>query len=182
MRWNLAGGRGAAQKRSRGQALVEFTLVAPLLFLLILGTIEAGRFIFFYELTNGAAREGARYAMVHGADAVCSSGPMSGENLNDPSGSSSCDFSGERIKARATDAAVGVVSMSDLFVHPPVWTDRADLAKPSPGDANSGSNDRGNYVTVFIDFLYRPLVAEVFNIGVLPDITISAESTLVINY
>mgnify|MGYP000500059501 CR=1 FL=1 len=62
-------------ERSRGQALVEFALVAPLLFLLILGTIEAGRFIFYYELLNHAAREGARYAIVHGARSDCPSGP-----------------------------------------------------------------------------------------------------------
>jgi Flp pilus assembly protein TadG len=178
----LSGPSRRRRRGSRGQALAEFALVAPFLFVLILGTIEAGRFIFLYELMNNATREGARYAIVHGADAVCPSGPISGEDLNNPAGSSSCDFPGSRIKERTQDAAMGAVGLGDLFVYAPVWTDRADLGKPSPGDANSGSNDRGNYVTVFIDYNYRPLLSEVMNLEVLPDITISAESTLVINY
>ena len=62
--------RLTGRQRSRGQSLVEFTLVAPMLFILMLGTIEAGRFIFFYEVMNNATREGARYAIVHGSDAV----------------------------------------------------------------------------------------------------------------
>ena len=58
--------RWRGNSRGSGQAMVEFALVAPMLFLLILGTIEAGRFIFFQELLNHATREGARYAIVHG--------------------------------------------------------------------------------------------------------------------
>jgi hypothetical protein len=50
----------------RGQNLVEFALVAPLLFLFIFGIIEFGWAFYVYsELTN-AAREGARFAAVHG--------------------------------------------------------------------------------------------------------------------
>jgi hypothetical protein len=165
----------ARAERSGGQALVEFALVAPLLFLLILGTIEAGRFIFFQELLNNATREGARYAIVHGADSVCPSGPPA-------PGTATCDLTGENVKARVQDAALSVVGMGDLFLFDPVWTSRGDLSNPSAGDTSNGTNDRGEYVTVFLDFTYRPLVSEVVNVGVLPDITISAESTLVINY
>ena len=54
-------------RRSRGQALPEFALVAPLFFLLLFGIIEAGRFIYYYEILSNATREGARYAIVNGA-------------------------------------------------------------------------------------------------------------------
>ena len=39
--------------------------------------IEGGRFILYYETLNNATREGARYAIVNGANALCtaSSGP-----------------------------------------------------------------------------------------------------------
>jgi Flp pilus assembly protein TadG len=50
---------------SRGQALAEFALVAPLFFLLLFGIIEAGRFVFYTEVLANATREGARYAIVH---------------------------------------------------------------------------------------------------------------------
>ncbi|MCX2727779.1 pilus assembly protein [Thermomicrobium sp. 4228-Ro] len=54
-------------RRARtGQNLVEFALVAPLLFLFVFGVVEFGwAFYVHSELTN-AAREGARYAAVHG--------------------------------------------------------------------------------------------------------------------
>ena len=59
-----------------GQAMVEFALVAPMFFLLLFGIIEAGRFIFYYETLNNATREGARYAIVNGANTLgCPSGP-----------------------------------------------------------------------------------------------------------
>jgi len=168
--------RLAGRHRSRGQALVEFTLVAPMLFLLILGTIEAGRFIFFYEVMNNATREGARYAIVHGADATCPSGPPPPGDVNN------CDLAGNNVKAAVADPALELAGDGDLIVYDPVWANRSTPANPSPGDASSGTNARGEYVTVFLDFTYQPLVREVVDIPFLPDINISAESTLVINY
>ena len=58
------------RKGSRGQALPEFAIVAPLFFLLLFGIIEAGRFIYYYEVLNNATREGARYAIVNGASSL----------------------------------------------------------------------------------------------------------------
>jgi len=168
--------RLTGRHRSRGQALVEFTLVAPMLFLLILGTIEAGRFIFFYEVMNNATREGARYAIVHGADSTCPSGPPPPGDVNN------CDLAGNNVKSAVADAALELAGVGDLIVYDPVWTNRSTPANPSPGDASSGTNARGEYVTVFLDFTYQPLVREVVDIPFLPDINISAESTLVINY
>jgi hypothetical protein len=157
-----------------------------MLFLLILGTIEAGRFILYYQTMNNAAREGARYAIVHGSEALCPSGPQPGQDLiNPPDGyePGGCpDFIGERIRQRVEEATIGVINPSDLTIYPPIWTDAAILAKPSPDGVNTGSDARGNYVSVFVDLAYRPLIATILDIGVLPDITISAESTLVINY
>jgi hypothetical protein len=165
-----------AGDRSRGQALVEFALVVPMLFLLILGIIEAGRFIFYYEMLNNATREGARYAIVHGADSVCPSGPM-------PDGAKNpCDPDGDNVKTRVQEAAIDIAGTGDLILHDPIWTNRAIPANPTPGDPSTGTNARGEYVTVFLDFVYQPLVRQVIDIGMLPDITISAESTLVVNY
>lgn len=161
--------------KSRGQAMVEFALVAPLLFLLILGTIEAGRFIFFRELLNHATREGARYAIVHGADSVCPSGPPA-------PGTAPCDETGENVKARVREAALEIAGLGSLAIPDPVWTPRGDLTTPEPGDPSTGTNDRGEYVTVFVSFVYQPLVAQVVGVDVLPEVSIDVESTLVINF
>lgn len=50
----------------RGASIVEFALVAPLLFLLLFGVIEFGRGIATYTAASTAAREGARYATAVG--------------------------------------------------------------------------------------------------------------------
>jgi Flp pilus assembly protein TadG len=50
-----------------GQALVEFALVLPVLLLLILGLIDVARAVEEENTLAFAAREGTRYAIVHGA-------------------------------------------------------------------------------------------------------------------
>lgn len=54
------------RKPFSAQSLVEFALVGPLFFLVLLGTIEMGRLMWTsHELSNGT-REGARWASVRG--------------------------------------------------------------------------------------------------------------------
>ena len=79
-------------------------------------------------------------------------------------------------------AALDLIGTGDLIVFDPVWTSRGHLAQPSPGDSSNGHNGRGEYVTVFVDFSYDPVIEQLFEFDVLPPITISAESTLVINH
>ena len=45
----------------RGQGLVEFALILPLLLLLIIGTLDLARLFHAKVVTNNAAREGAYY-------------------------------------------------------------------------------------------------------------------------
>jgi Flp pilus assembly protein TadG len=51
--------------RSRGQSLVEFALIFPIIILLIAGFFEIGRAVFAYNLIANAARQGARVATVN---------------------------------------------------------------------------------------------------------------------
>jgi Flp pilus assembly protein TadG len=55
------------RQRRSGSALVETAIVYPVLFLLILGIIMIGIAVFRYQQVAHAAREGARWAAVHGA-------------------------------------------------------------------------------------------------------------------
>jgi Flp pilus assembly protein TadG len=48
----------------RGQALVEFALVVPLLILLLMGIFDFGRAIYAFNTVNNAAREAVRLAIV----------------------------------------------------------------------------------------------------------------------
>lgn len=56
--------RTRAQRTSRGQGLVEFALVLPVLLLIFMGILDFGRAIFAYNSLANAAREGARVAIV----------------------------------------------------------------------------------------------------------------------
>ena len=49
----------------RGQALVEFALVLPILLLFIFGIIDAGRLIYTYNTVANSARDSARVAIVN---------------------------------------------------------------------------------------------------------------------
>jgi Flp pilus assembly protein TadG len=51
-------------RQDRGQALLEFALILPLLLLLVLGIIEFGRAWNLAQLMSDVAREGARRAVV----------------------------------------------------------------------------------------------------------------------
>ncbi len=53
--------RGA--RRQRGNALIEFTIVAPLLLLLALGVGDFCRAFYYGMVTENAARAGAQYAL-----------------------------------------------------------------------------------------------------------------------
>lgn len=54
------------RNRFRGQGMVEFAMVGPLFFLMLIGTIEMGRLMWVnHELSNGT-REGGRWATVRG--------------------------------------------------------------------------------------------------------------------
>jgi len=57
--------RSAAGGRSRGQSLVEFALVIPIIILLVVGFFEIGRAVFAYNTLANAARQAVRVAAVN---------------------------------------------------------------------------------------------------------------------
>jgi len=145
--------------RSRGQGLVEFALIAPMFFFLIFVIIEGGRFVFYYHTLNHAVREGARYAIIHGPNAVdgCPSGPPA---VN----SEACDVDGDNVRKAIEEAAFGLAGIGTLTI-----------PNPSYYGPNGNTNARGSNVTVSVSYVYPPILPLFSNI------TISAESTLVVN-
>jgi hypothetical protein len=155
----LTYGRHRNANRSKGQALVEFAFVAPLFFLLLFGIIEAGRFIFYYEVLNNATREGARYAIVNGANSLtsCSEGGPTGPPAPD---TTSCDPAGDDVRQAVRNAAIGTLGTAVTVT--PTWF---------------ADNGRGSKITVAASYTYSSLIP----IVPLPNITVTAESSLVIN-
>jgi Flp pilus assembly protein TadG len=64
-------------QKPRGQAMVEFALVIPVFILLMVGIFDLGRVIWVNDTLNTAAREAARYAIIHGGSEsnLCPVGP-----------------------------------------------------------------------------------------------------------
>jgi Flp pilus assembly protein TadG len=60
MRYHMTRSCGGQRKDRRGIALVEFALVAPVFFLMVLGIIEFGRAMMVQSLLTGASQQGAR--------------------------------------------------------------------------------------------------------------------------
>jgi len=167
--------------RSRGQALVEFALVAPVLFLLFLGVIEVGRLVLLFHQLNNAAREGARYAIVHGENAFdrCPSGPLASSSTL-----TACDPSGNRVRTAITNSTTALDDASLGFGwtgdggFPLYWGPYDGCTSDGlPGCSTSPYNARGNNVTVRITYPYSPLVFG----GLFGTITMRAETTGVIN-
>ena len=144
--------RGIGRAGSRAQALVEFALVAPLFFLLIFAVIDFGRYVYYVQILNNAAREGARYAIVHGSNSL------------NPTGPTSSDPSGNAVKSVVRSYAVGVIGDSTVLVVNPSWNP-------------TSLNTRGTRVTVQVTYPFHSVIPVV----PLPPVTINGESTLVIN-
>jgi Flp pilus assembly protein TadG len=122
-----------ARRRPRrvfGQALAEFALVAPIFFLMLFGIIDFGRYVYYVQVLNNAAREGARYAIVHGDLGVPSTGPPD-------------DSSGAAVKSTVRNYLVGVIDAGALTINA-TWP--------------AGTNLRGNLVTVQVDYQFRSVI------------------------
>jgi len=144
--------------------MVEFALLAPIFFLLLLAIIEGGRFILYYQTLSSATRDGARYAIVHGSRSFCPSGPMP------PDTGPSCDEPGDKVVASVQSGAFGLLGPNvEVF---PTWPE--------------GSNRRDALVKVRSVYHYAPLVNLRMDflgnrLEFLPSFDVEAESTLVIN-
>lgn len=70
-------GMPASRRSSRGQSLLEFALVLPVFLVMVFAIIDMGRVIWAYDNLGNAAREGTRYASVHGGWLLttCPTGP-----------------------------------------------------------------------------------------------------------
>ena len=62
-------------RRDDGQSLVEFAIMLPLLLLIVTGLFDAARAVWQENTLAYAAREGTRYAIVHGSNSSLVLGP-----------------------------------------------------------------------------------------------------------
>lgn len=113
---------------TRGQSLVEFSLVAVLLVMVLLGVVEICRMVLVYTTVANGARIGVRYAMVHGSDSSVSTSQVQ-------------TLVNGYLHAGTVNSANATVSVS----------------YPDPvGAASSGCTSPGCHVTVTVSYPYDP--------------------------
>lgn len=94
----------------RAAAAVEFAIVAPLLFVIILGTIEFGRMMMVLELLNNAARNGARLGVVSGNDTAAVQ-----QAVTDTLTSTSVSGATSTVQVNGTSADVNTAATGDTI-------------------------------------------------------------------
>ena len=167
--------RPGRRTRSRGQALTEFALIAPIFFFTMFAIIEFGRAVYTIQMLNNAAREGARYAIVHGAAGLPPSGPFPASfgatNSQDPTG--------QFVVAKVKQYAIAIIDSgpSDFAVTVKWCANDGDIAD-CPGTYGDGDNGRNQTVMVTVTYKFKPLLG----VAPLPPFTLSGGSTLVVNH
>jgi Flp pilus assembly protein TadG len=127
--------------RQGGQAIVEFALTVVLLMLLMFALLELSIFMYTYSVLANAAKEGVRYAIVHGSNSGSASGPSTGSASSPPCTSSS---------SNVTD----VVNQTKNF---------AGFTLRDKSNVNifvcylNGNNKLNSLVQVSVSYVYRPL-------------------------
>jgi Flp pilus assembly protein TadG len=99
--------RWLARRRSRGQALVEFAFVFPVIALMTFAFIDIGRAVFAFNTLTEAARQGTRVAIVNQLDPVA--GPWSCQSNRPVQNEASPQWTW-RGCATLTGASIGVKS------------------------------------------------------------------------
>jgi hypothetical protein len=107
------------RKEQSAQALVEFALVMPIFLLLVTGIFDTARAVWQENTLAYAAREGTRYAIVHGASGVPVVGPC--DVCVDPVSNNLGN-----IVSAVTSSAVGVYNITVTVDYPNHTNQRND--------------------------------------------------------
>jgi hypothetical protein len=103
------------RRGERGQSLVEFAMVVPLLLLLVFGVIDFGRLLMNQVTLTNAVREGARLASVGGTSGEVTSRVQTTAPGLSPSVSYSPAVPGQNLTVSAT-ATVNFITPVGKFI------------------------------------------------------------------
>jgi hypothetical protein len=171
---------------SRGQSLVEFALIFPIFILLLVSIFDLGHVVWANDSLSNAAREGARFAVVHGASdrSTCPQGPLP-STFGGPGGTvTTCGFtpsslsplvvdSREGIKAEATGWLNGIGGTTTVSVcYGQVSSCAGDV------DAPGATSARGTKVTVTVTSSVGLAAPSLLGLG---PFTLTGTSTMLVN-
>ena len=168
------GSRSRSRRQAAGQALVETALILPLFLALLMGIVDMGRAVWATTSLSSAAREAARYAIVHGGSASnpCPVGPA-GPDAVIPTASSSCPYPSPS-KQSVIDVATGAAMAGGSNVSVTVC-----YGNGCTGNTDSGTNARGQSVTVTVTSSVHLVVPALLGRS---SFNLSGTSTMMVNH
>lgn len=173
---------GAALARRRsggsGQGLAEFAFIIPMFLMMMFGIVDFGRVIWARNSLENAAREGARYAIVHGGSygQKCPVGPAS-STVTVPAASGTCPYpSPSKQSIYLAAQAFSIAPGSGLAI-----TACYHLAGTTcTGNTDTVStNVRGTAVTVTATSTLNLIVPSLLHLG---NFTVIGSSTMLVNF
>ena len=158
----------------RGQALVEFAVIIPLFLALLMGVMDFGRVIWATTSLASAAREAARYAIVHGGSPTdtCPVGNPGPESQTVVA-SASCPYPAPSVQSIvdvATKAAMAGGSGITVTVC---------YGTGCTGNTNTGTNARGQSVTVVVTSTVNLVTPGLLGMS---SFSLSGSSTMLVNH
>jgi Flp pilus assembly protein TadG len=164
------------RRDQRGQTLVETALVLPVLVFLLAGFFDFGRVVLANDALSHAAREAARYAIVHGGSSAnpCPVGPPA-EDAVVPPASASCPHpspSKESIYQEARQSG----ELGGLTVTVEVCYGEGCAGNT---DAAGATNERGTPVTVTVRTTVQMVAAPLLGVA---SFDVSSSSTMLVNH
>lgn len=165
--------RRAHRRAHRGVGLVEFTLVAPLLLLLVFGLVDFSKSVYDKNTLDAAAREGARRAVLINTpttDQVETAIKQHSSDVGLPA--SPCAYD-------PTHPAPSTPNTGFIYLSaPPVGGNGTYV--PGPGCTVPAAAKNHSPITVTIVYLYQPLTPLLSRI--VGSITLTSTSTFTTEY
>ena len=129
----------AASRRQQGQAAIEFALVVVFLVVLLVSILEMTMFIYTYAALTNAAKEGVRYAVVHGTSSGLT---VTGSAVSSPWPPCATAATGSLLSTVQTYASLSLHNTSTMSI---------DACYPD------GDNKPGSAVQVRVSYPYQPI-------------------------
>ena len=180
--------RSQPGRNAPGQAMVEFTLILPVLMLMILGLADVARAVYEYNIISNSAREGAREAVLaynqcSNTVNACQSPPPAGASINGVdnainragAGLVGYKFATNTIGSRSSAPCTPAPNQGCVWVFVIDGTTTTSCTPPNPtspggtgtdtwGICDFDANKQGGHsVVVEIEFKFQPLTALVAN-------------------
>jgi len=155
--------------------MVEFALVMPIIAVLLFGLLDVGRVVWALDSINTAAREGARFAIVHGGSpaTACPVGPAAA-TANVPAASPSCPNPSPSKQAIKDIASGGAIAAGGAITVDVCYGDGCT----GDTDVSGATNARGTLVTVRVHSTVSLVLAALLRLG---DFTLTGTSTMLVN-